>query len=243
MASGPAHWLRSKWVRRGTLSLLVLVGVAWIGSLIGLTVAYQRGPDGYLRFEIDTGAARYSDYSSYSSKAYIVGTPECEDAFRWRWTIFFEPVWRRFASRQLVIGTPRQSLPIFRHGPSGSEWELIEVNLWIPFVLLAALVIYQNWPAWQRRRRLRGGRCERCGYDLRASPERCPECGLVKRHSIADVGDEGNVGCERGGCERVDESAVAGDEGSGRMDSQGEIGAIVDRAVQIHGEREGIGDE
>jgi hypothetical protein len=38
-----------------------------------------------------------------------------------------------------------------------------------------------HWLAGRRARRAQAGLCENCGYDLRATPYLCPECGLAPR--------------------------------------------------------------
>jgi hypothetical protein len=60
-----------------------------------------------------------------------------------------------------------------------------QVYLFIPYWMLLALpaVLPASWVVGVVRRRYRAKRlrsalvCPTCGYDLRATPERCPECG------------------------------------------------------------------
>jgi hypothetical protein len=47
----------------------------------------------------------------------------------------------------------------------------------LPAILFAAFPALAIRRALRRRNRRRRGRCLQCGYDLRASTERCPECG------------------------------------------------------------------
>ena len=61
-----------------------------------------------------------------------------------------------------------------------AEWGVRVPNL---FVMAVTSILPIRWlvelPAWYRRRRKMRGLCPRCGYDIRATPELCPECGTV----------------------------------------------------------------
>lgn len=57
-----------------------------------------------------------------------------------------------------------------------SGWS-VSVPLWFIALLCLPLPLIEVRRCRMRRRIQREGLCKVCGYDLRASPERCPECG------------------------------------------------------------------
>jgi hypothetical protein len=53
----------------------------------------------------------------------------------------------------------------------------LSLPAWLPAILFSVLPVRWLTNVMRQRRLRRLGRCPACGYDLRATPDRCPECG------------------------------------------------------------------
>ena len=91
-------------------------------------------------------------------------------------------LWRRACSINAKISNGRISVLELCHDVNsgcgvGSFEYHARIPLWMPTLLFAGLSYISVAPLYRRRKRKKLGLCVKCGYDLRASKDRCPECG------------------------------------------------------------------
>jgi hypothetical protein len=73
----------------------------------------------------------------------------------------------------LVVG-----IPLYIMGMGGSTGDSTIDKVFAVILLPTAVIVYVIRRRRQREQRLRMMQiCVHCGYDLRATPDRCPECG------------------------------------------------------------------
>ena len=158
---------------RKTLTILSLVGLLlslglWGVSYLNLNCTVWRPLDSGSTFERKYYVGlRYGGLSCWTehrirlsgSEAKIPPTEwQCEGFTGWRTD------WR-------LSGRLRPGVDL--GGPTVSWF----VPFWIPTTVFAAWPTWMLMPWCRRRNRRKLGMCVKCGYDLRGSKDRCPECG------------------------------------------------------------------
>ncbi len=146
---------------RKTLTILSLIGLL-------LSVGLWGASYGFPRYWFSTGQ------TSLISGHYIVTcdggvvSPRGERGFEWNG---FKPYRTRWLPE--IASIPKNSTY-----PQGIF--VMTVHLWMPTFLFASLLcLCRPFRHHRRRKRKKLGLCLKCGYDLRASKERCPECGTA----------------------------------------------------------------
>jgi hypothetical protein len=93
--------------------------------------------------------------------------------------------WSHILARWLLAGS-EQMMPDgkrwYHDSPMSPPDKSITIPGWMPTLLAILIVIRESmaaWAIWSTQRRRPKGLCAECGYDLRATPDRCPECGLA----------------------------------------------------------------
>lgn len=89
--------------------------------------------------------------------------------------LVWQPTWSGPAYRWARFGWQAKSAT----GVAPMPWTCdLDVPFWCP-AAMAVLAPMLVWNRRHRRPRAASGRCGRCGYDLRATPGRCPEFGMA----------------------------------------------------------------
>jgi len=169
-----------------SLLLCVAVGVLWVRSHYGVDGFTYYAPE--RRYILRTAGGRFSLEVAAHEIPWYVPRPESRWGEHWpgRDRVRIHMLWQesvrsRAPTRRDHFGywwsglrdpTPAGPLPWFVL--VGPIWPLLP-----PFAILPALWLVRQARVAARRQRARGGRCAACGYDLRATPGRCPECGTT----------------------------------------------------------------
>jgi len=194
-----------RWLLYGLASLSLLLCVATAGTWLWSYSQYDRlsyrekpvtitGIGHWIQLESYCGSvefysgwfnlADFDDYSVYGewrdglthyARSVDADDEEARDSI-WRWNIGKMGDWSHVGVRYARFRPGANP-----YSASGLYETDFCVQYWLPTLVFAILPGFMSFSSLRRRLRRRyrrrHGLCIHCGYDLRATPKRCPECG------------------------------------------------------------------
>lgn len=161
------------------ISLLI-----WVAAAVAWPVSYWRAPavDIYKKdktrawLSVNSGRLEYGRDPAITLANRTAG-------LEWAWEDPWDPfqVATSADSGFRILGFHWSSADLSEAFPSAPSEKMLMVRCGVPvwFVLLLLSWPIIPWITYRRRAALPGNACKQCGYDLRATPGRCPECGAI----------------------------------------------------------------
>jgi len=178
-----------------TLSLILCLAfiALWIRSYLAYDLAAHEAYSG-IGTELMSvrGNFIFYHYNSYKNESeeppqefgFSHLSPSSRTGSAWAGEFDFWHYGRHFWNR-LGFNATSRPVPVFTTQLtliSAPDWSLAGLFGVLPFIYFRRM---------RRRRRMRerqlSGQCIACGYDLRATPDRCPECGTSQPKSAGEV--------------------------------------------------------
>ena len=165
-----------------TISLVLCVAmiVLWVRGYFVWDAVYYRTKTPTAAAEVQSvgpnfGSVRSQFYAGFSRTiSRRTGTPdELRTEFEWVRRPAKESReswgWLGFHRETLIVNTPGFT----------ASGEGYYAPCWLLAIATAMLPVVWGRTLFQARNKFREGCCPVCGYDLRATPDRCPECGTA----------------------------------------------------------------